>query len=103
MSKDNGTSRTLQRIISGLILVFFFLFMRTRAMPRHAYTLTLLYVVPVFCIWFPDWMGENRGFLLSYRWRITGGSPPSLVAILGWVVLLSGPLFFWLVCQWWGT
>ena len=40
---------------------------------------------PVSLIWFPEFWGQPSG-------RITRETPPGLVEVAGWVVLLGGPL-----------
>jgi len=103
MSSDNGTFWTFSRVISGLIAGFYIAIAGIYSEPYVAIRVAVFCILPIACIWFSNWMGSYRGFLVSFPLRISWGSPSSLVAILGWVVLLSGPVFFWLVCRWWDT
>jgi hypothetical protein len=51
---------------------------------------------PCACIWFPEPMADYTGDVLT---KITKGSPPSFVFVLGWIVLLVpfiGLGFMWL-------
>ena len=53
-------------------------------------------LVPWFCIWFPEALGEMTGSLMGSA--ITRGSPPAFVWFFGWVVLLLpvlGVLYWW--------
>ena len=96
MSKDNGTFWTLSRVISGMIAMFYVAIAAIYSEAYVAIRVAVFCVLPLACIWFSDWMGNYRGFLVSFPLRrISWGSPPSLVAFLGWVVLLSPPAFYW--------
>jgi plasmid stabilization system protein ParE len=70
-------SRVISSLLAGIYVV--------SALTRGALAVTVMLwfcLLPMACIWFPDVMGN---FLTR---RITRESPPGLVWILGWVVLL---------------
>jgi len=83
----------LNRVFSGLLAGAYVIYAFTHFRFAGAVKFTTGLLLPLLCIWFADAMGAYTGWL--YR-GITTPSPPRLVCVLGWVVLLV-PLMFWIV------
>ena len=66
---------------------------------EHVVLVFCMLVIPMACIWFPEAMGDHRGF--SGRGQsIDRESPPPGAFVMGWVLLflpaLVAPIFWWL-------
>jgi hypothetical protein len=83
----------LNRIISALVASAYVIWAFGHLRFGGAVKFTLGLVLPLLCIWFSEAMGAYTGWF--YR-GITSPSPPLLVCILGWVVLLL-PFMLWIV------
>lgn len=56
---------------------------------------SMFLLLPLALIWFPDELGETTG----YVWRgsqVNVPSPPILVSVMGWVLLVGLPLVIYL-------
>lgn len=52
----------------------------------------LFYLLPIFCIWFPDTMGQYTGVVLGRGRYIDQPSHPTFLRYGGWFVLVVVPL-----------
>jgi hypothetical protein len=83
----------MNRALSGLLAVGYVVYAFTNFRFSGAVKFTAGLLLPLLCIWFSEAMGTYTGWL--YR-GITSSSPPVLVCVLGWIVLLV-PLMLWIV------
>lgn len=83
----------LNRVLSGLLAVGYVIYAFTHFRFAGAVKFTAGLFLPLLCIWFSEAMGAYTGWLSR---NITGSSPPGLVCVLGWVLLLL-PLMLWIV------
>ena len=83
-------NRAASAVVAGGYLVYAF----SHFSCLGALKFTVGLVLPLLCIWFSDQMGAFTGWL---PWSgITSSSPPRLLCVLGWVVLLI-PAMLWIV------
>ena len=75
------------RALSGLLALAYIVTAWVSGGPVGGIRMFMFCVLPVMCIWFSDAMGAYTGWS-SRGPSITQASPGSLVALLGWVVLL---------------
>lgn len=83
----------LNRVLSGLLTVGYVIYAFTHFSFAGALKFTAGLLLPLLCIWFSEAMGGYTGWLFR---GITSASPPVLLCLLGWVVLLL-PLMLLLV------
>ena len=55
------------------------------------------YMLPMFCIWFPDTMAQYGGVVLGRGRHIDQPSHPTFLKYAGWFVLLIVPLLIMLL------
>ena len=78
---------TRSRVISGLVVVAYMILAAVFRGGEAAARLLLFCLLPLMCIWFPDFMGLHRGIGVSFPVVVNELSPPGCVFVLGWVVL----------------
>jgi hypothetical protein len=78
---------TRSRVISALIVAAYMTLAAVFRGGEVAARLLLFCLLPLMCIWFPDYMGFHRGIGVSFPVVITEPSPSGCVFVLGWVVL----------------
>jgi hypothetical protein len=79
---------TLPRFLSALVVLGYMVLALHFRDGACAAKLFLYCLLPIFCIWFPDAMGRYRGVGVAFPQKVTDESPPSIVFMLGWVLLL---------------
>ena len=57
----------------------------------------LFYLLPIFCIWFPDAMAQFTGVVLGRGRYIDQPSHPTFLRYVGWFVLVVIPLLLMLI------
>lgn len=60
-----------------------------------AIRLAVYLLFPLALIWFPERIGGAKGYMIHYQW-IDEKSPPILVTIMGWFLLVGVPLIVYL-------
>lgn len=78
---------TRSRVVSGMIVVAYISLATVFRGGEAAARLLLFCLLPLVCIWFPDYMGFHRTIGAFFPRAITEPSPPGCVFVLGWVVL----------------
>ena len=95
---DDGPSWTFSRVISGMVAGFYLALAGLSPQPGSVLRMLLFCVLPVSCIWFATEMGSYIGRWFSWPQKVGGTSPPSIVAFLGWILLLMpGVLRLWML------
>lgn len=74
------------RILSTLLVAGYFVTGCLAGGPKMGFVLVMFTAFPLACIWFSEAMGGHIG-LHGYI-GITESSPPFMVRILGWVLLI---------------
>ncbi len=74
------------RVISGLIGVIYLVVAFASGGAEPAFKVGMFLIFPLACIWFADAMGGYIG--PTTNMAITSSSPPIIVCILGWLLLL---------------
>jgi hypothetical protein len=79
---------TVPRAISALVVVAYMIFAYAVGGGEAAMRLLIFSVLPLMCIWFPEFMGHDyRGIGVTWPVKVTSPSPPIAVSVLGWMVL----------------
>jgi hypothetical protein len=87
LSDLNGTARRpVSRIASFVLVAVYVTGAWISGGPESALTTSLFCIVPTACIWFPEALGDYTGMFLFDS--VTKESPPFLVWLFGWLVLL---------------
>jgi len=79
---------TLPRFLSALVVLGYIslaLQFRDGAWAARMFAYCLL---PILCIWFPDAMGRYRAAGIAFSQTASDEPPPSIIFMLGWVLLL---------------
>jgi hypothetical protein len=84
------TTMNWNRILSGLLVVFYITTAFATSGAKSAFVWLLFVILPLACIWFGDEMGGYTG--ASWGGAITDQTPGLLVCIAGWLLLLL-PIF----------
>jgi hypothetical protein len=85
-------------VIAGCIALLYVVVTSVFAGPPTVLVVVLRMVVPLLCIWAPDVMSRYTGSAF-YSVRITHASPPGIVSVLGWLLLLL-PLVQVMIVAW---
>ena len=85
MSRLGLVSRCLSLLIAGIYVALCLTLEGPKAAPA-----CLILALPLALIWFPEELGAMTGYLA--HGPITAETPPILVAIMGWLFLLSPAL-----------
>lgn len=84
---DDDPFWTFPRVMSGMIVIAYIVLYGVYYGPRGAVGIAGFCILPTACIWFPRVMGGYRGLGICFPRGIQRPSPPTMVFILGWVVL----------------
>lgn len=86
--KDNGFW-TRSRVTSGCTVLAYVIVALAFRGPETALRLLAACLVLLLFIWFPEYMGRYyRGIWIAFPRKITEPSPPFMIFILGWGLLL---------------
>jgi len=88
---------TASRVASGAVVVVYVVVAALYWGGGMAVRVAGFCVLPVACIWFSDVMGRYRGIGLRFPVGITSESPPSILFVVGWLLLLLPALLGLLV------
>lgn len=69
---------------------------------EHGFTVdvfkcSIVLLLPLALIWFPDQMGDATGYLAGHMMRVDTPTPPILISIMGWLFLVGLPVLFYFI------
>jgi hypothetical protein len=86
---DDDRFWTRARVVSALVVLAYMILAVVFRGGECAFRLFLFCMLPLMCIWFPQFMGRDyRGIGLTFPRVVTHPSPPCVVFLLAWVLLL---------------
>ncbi|HCE44823.1 MAG TPA: hypothetical protein DET40_14885 [Lentisphaeria bacterium] len=85
--------KAISRIISALIAVAYVVLVYVFRGGASAMDAGMLLLIPLACIWFSDELGGSSSEVGEENVKRT---PAKLIAILGWIILVT-PIVFWLI------
>ena len=80
---SNDPFWTPSRVVPALVVVAYVVLAAVFRGGETALRVGEFCLLPLMCIWFPDFMGNYRG------WRMREPSPPVAVFVVGWLLLLT--------------
>ena len=98
-TKDKSTK--IHRIVSACVLSVWLVLAFLAGGLASAMSSFLYYLLPIFCIWFPDVLAKYKGVVLGRGWQIDQPSHPTFLRYGGWFVLLVVPLLLMLIFSLW--
>ena len=90
-------SARMHRIASSLVLGVWLVLAFLSGGIGPAIKTFLFYLLPLFCIWFPDAMAQYTGVVVGRGRHIDQPSNPTFLKYGGWFVLLLVPLLIMLI------
>ena len=83
---------TTGKVVSGGIVLTYIVLAFVVLGPADAFDISLSCAVPILMIWMPERMGGCTGLGVLHGRPITRPTPPGLVWVVGWFMLLLPPL-----------
>ena len=85
------------RVVSGAVFVVWLLLGYTNGGLQGMLRAFLFFLLPIYCIWFPEAMGQYKGAFLGRGRAIDEASHPAFLRYAAWFLLLGVPLICWLL------
>jgi hypothetical protein len=94
-----GILRLIEKSCSLLIAMAYVVAMAIdhHGINRQVTFCSLGLLLPLACIWFPEQLGSCTDIYVGRGQTIDAETPPALVSIMGWILLVALPAFvyFW--------